>query len=556
MLTYLRDHKRDLALLLLLSLIIIMPGISSLPLFDPDEPVYALTPQEMIVSGDWLSPQIYGQYWYDKPPLFYWLVAACFKIFGHNEFAARFPSALLGILTIFMLYYFVSEKINRRTGLLSAVVLLTSMEFFYLCKAAVIDITLLFCMTGALLCYWAGRYFWLYVFAGLAVVAKGPIGFLLPGAIIFLDILLNNRWRELLKMRLISGLIAFLVVSLPWYMAMWQVHGQAFIDGFLGANNYERFLSSEHPGGEKLWWFIPVLLIGMFPWTGVMLQAVYGTAKEALTKWHNKKPNNYVLFLHLWAWTIFAFFSISQTKLVTYILPMFPAIAIIIAVFLDKNLESLGRKSKIAVSLMSVVFAVLLSVAAVLGQAVLVSPIPAAADPDAAFIVNSVMAEFRNPLVLWRGILTAVVTLCVFGFANYKLWSKNILSGLKWQVGAVVLFTLMLVYVLVPAVYNRFDARELGPIFVNQVYDGKSAVYISKYTHPGFTFYTGINGIETKSQSGIENAIIGASNKLGSKTDRPYFVIFDSEYNKMKPEVKLLVNVEKQFGDKYILRLK
>ncbi|MFA6074200.1 MAG: glycosyltransferase family 39 protein [Negativicutes bacterium] len=549
MITYLREHKRDLALLLLLCLVIIMPGISNLPLFDPDEPVYALTPQEMISSGDWLSPQIYGQYWYDKPPLFYWLVAVCFKLFGHNEFAARFPSAFLGMITVFMVYYFVGVKTNRRIALLSAVVLLTSLEFFYLCKAAVIDITLVFCMTGALLCYWSGRYFWLYVFAGLAVIAKGPIGFLLPGAIIFLDVLFNNRWFELKKMRLFSGIIVFILIASPWYLAMWKVHGQAFIDGFLGANNLQRFLIAEHPGGEKYWWFVPVLLIGMFPWTSVLLQSVYETAKDAINKWRSRKNSNPELFMHFWAWTIFAFFSISQTKLVTYILPMFPAIAIIIALYLDKYIEKLGIKTKIAMTIISVVFALLLAVAAIFGQAILQSGVMARDDVSTQQIISAIIMQIQQPWLIWRALVTALGTLLVFGVANYKTWSKSVISGLKWQVAGLAIFSLLLVYVLAPVAYNMFDCRDFAPQFM-KIYDGKSQVYIVKYRHPGFTFYTGITGVELKSLRQTETSI---QNNAGSKA---YYVVLDSYYNSMSEKTKKLVNIEKIFYEKYVLRVK
>ena len=547
--TYLREHKRDLALLLLLCLIIIMPGISSLPLFDPDEPVYALTPQEMITSGDWLSPQIYGQYWYDKPPLFYWLVAVSFKLFGQNAFAARFPSALLGIITVFMMYYFVGIKTNRRIALISAIVLLTSLEYFYLCKAAVIDITLVFCMTSALLCYWGGRFFWLYVFAALAVVAKGPIGVLLPGAIIFLDILFNNRWRELKNMRLISGTIAFVLIAFPWYLAMWKVHGQAFIDGFLGANNLERFLVAEHPGGEKYWWFVPVLLIGMFPWTSVLLQAVYATAKDAVNKWRSKKPNNPELFMHFWAWAIFIFFSLSQTKLVTYILPMFPAVAVLIAIYLDRYIDKLGLKTKVAMTAISVLFAVLLAVAAIIGQAVIQSGVMAHDDATTQQIIDGITNQLRQPGLIWRSLVTAIGTLLLFGVANYKTWSKSVISGLKWQVTGLAIFSLLLVYVLAPVAYNMFDCRDLAPEFM-KLYDGKSQVYIVKYRHPGFTFYTGITGKELKSLSQAEKSI---QDNAGSHA---YYVVLDSYYNSMSDKTKKLVDVEKVFYEKYVLRVK
>ena len=144
-------EKNSLLLVAGVALFIIMFGIGGVPLLDPDEPVYAETAREMLETGDFLSPRIFGNYWYDKPPMYYWLVAITQFIFGDSEFAARFPAALMACATSVMLYVGTTRIFGERAGFWSAMILTSCIEFFYMGKAAVTDTTLLFFMTGALL---------------------------------------------------------------------------------------------------------------------------------------------------------------------------------------------------------------------------------------------------------------------------------------------------------------------------------------------------------------------------------------------------------------------
>lgn len=182
-------EKNSLLILTCVIIFTLFFGIGGVPLLDPDEPVYAETAREMIQTGDFLSPRIFGDYWYDKPPMYYWLVAAAFKVFGYSEFAARFPAAVMGALTAFMLYFSVTKLFNERAGFWSSMILTSCIQFFYLSKAAVTDTSLLFFMTGALLSFLHKKYWLMYVCMGLATLVKGPIGIVFPGIIIFLYLL-------------------------------------------------------------------------------------------------------------------------------------------------------------------------------------------------------------------------------------------------------------------------------------------------------------------------------------------------------------------------------
>ncbi|MFA7069114.1 MAG: glycosyltransferase family 39 protein, partial [Acidaminococcaceae bacterium] len=275
------NKRFALFFLLIVISINLLWGIGSIPLLDPDEPVYAETAREMIEFNDYLSPRIFNEYWYDKPPMYYWLVAAAFKITGASDFSARLPSALMGIATILMLYLFLKRITNEDAAFWSSMVLGTCIEFFYLGKAAVTDMALLFFLTGALLTFIKQKYWFMYIFMGLATLTKGPIGIVFPGAIIFFYLLVMRQLGELKRMHLGWGLLIYILVAGPWYYLMYHVHGQVFIDTFLGFNNITRFMTPEHPTRVVWYYYIPVLIIGFFPWTGLFLSSLKASYQES-----------------------------------------------------------------------------------------------------------------------------------------------------------------------------------------------------------------------------------------------------------------------------------
>ena len=194
----------------------ILFGIDGVALLDPDEPVYAETAKEMIRFNEYLSPRIYNEYWYDKPPIFYWLLVGSLKLFGgFSELAARLPASLMAFW--------------------SGLVMGTTVMIMYMGKASVTDTTLLFFMTGALLCFMHEKYWLMYLFCGFAVMTKGPIGVVFPGAIVFLYLLVTRDLGRMLRMHVIPGLILVAAVGMPWYVFMYQNHGMDFIYEFFRA---------------------------------------------------------------------------------------------------------------------------------------------------------------------------------------------------------------------------------------------------------------------------------------------------------------------------------
>ncbi len=496
-------NRGFLFLLCIVAVVVIFYNIGTIPLLDPDEPVYAETPKEMIKYNEYLSPRIYGEYWYDKPPMYYWLVAGSYKIFGINEFAARFPSAFLAVLSVLVMYYYGSKLFNKRAAACGALVLVTSLEFFYLGKAAVTDITLNFCLMVSLLAFINRQYYIFYIFAGLATLTKGPVGLLFPGAILFLYFLFSGRWQEMKHMKILSGVLVFSLVALPWYIYMYINHGNAFVETFLGFHNITRFTSPEHP--ETVWWYyyIPVLILGFFPWSAVMVQSVW----KSFTDSRHDYPQ--LLYLNIWAAFIFVFFTISQTKLVSYILPMFPPLALIVGWNIDRLWDYRRSQRIISWPLLYSILTILLGTGMFLGLKYI---------PE---LTNGVIAV----LILFSISLTIVW---------FFIWQRDMAKVFWVKVITGVVFSLILLGIMFPQAAPRFTAKYIAQSFIRQ-YDGKSPIYVTKFLHPGFTFYSELYGTEVDAKENVAK-LIKAVNKPGPS----YFILMKKDFEALADQTKQL----------------
>lgn len=462
-----RIEKGSLLVLAIIVAFNIFFGLGSIPLLDPDEPVYTETAREMIQFNDYLSPRIYNEYWFDKPPMYYWLVAGAMHVFGDGEFAARFPAAMMAFLTVMMLYCSVTKLFSERAGFWSALVLATSCQFFYLGKAAVTDTTLLFFLTGALLAYIHKKYWLMYICMALATVTKGPIGLVLPGAIIFLHIACTGQWRRILEMHCLRGMVLYLLVAGPWYYLMYQVHGMEFIDTFLGFHNITRFTTPEHPTRVLWWYYFPVIVLGLFPWTGLLLQSIKSAFAECRSEEMQK-----MIFVQIWWLFVFIFFSISKTKLVSYILPMFPALAIMIGWNIARmQKENYGVRWSWVLGT-GIMFLVLTAGWVIGGQQL----------PEVAFggIVLGVVTFILGVSIIWA--------LVVYRDINFAAW-LHVITGVLTM---VIAFSFLL-----PMVANRFSVKEIVKVYQSKC-DQQKPVYVDKFLHPGFMYYSGVPGTEVK----------------------------------------------------------
>lgn len=306
-----------LLLIFLSSLLFFLWGTAQMPVTDPVESNYALTAKEMVLSGDWISPQIYGRYWYDKPALVYWMLSASYSLFGFTDFASRLPAALCGAFSIvLMVYYMRRITASREAALWAGVFLATSLEFWIISHAIITD-SMLFLFTlpalfSAYIGITEGRPWHMviaYGAAGIACLAKGPVGLVLPGIILFLWCCTLRSRKAFFYLFHPVGILAFCITALPWYVTMYSIHGVDFINGFLGLHNVTRALSSEHPGDNHFYYYLLVMPLSLLPWTGL---SFYGMVKQ----W--KEKNDLYKLLFAWFWITMLFYTAVATKYITY----------------------------------------------------------------------------------------------------------------------------------------------------------------------------------------------------------------------------------------------
>jgi 4-amino-4-deoxy-L-arabinose transferase-like glycosyltransferase len=292
-------------------------GSQLLPVTDPVESNYALTAKEMVLSGDWLSPQIYGHYWYDKPIMVYWMLAASYSLMGFTELASRFPSVLTGALSAVVLYLYMQRITkNYKIAVGSAVFLATSLEFWVISHAIITDQILFLFTIPTMLSAYLGliennkkHMVIAYGASALACLTKGPVGLVLPGLLLLLWCLTMRSWEMVKRCFPWQGILCFIVIAVPWYAAMVYVHGSDFLLNFFGIHNIVRATSSEHPRDNVWYYYLALFPLAILPWTGLSIRAMF-------VGWKAKMP--FYRFLMTWCWGTILFYTIMATKYVTY----------------------------------------------------------------------------------------------------------------------------------------------------------------------------------------------------------------------------------------------
>lgn len=512
-------EKNSLLIIAGLTLFTIMFGLGGVPLLDPDEPVYAETAREMLQTGDFLSPRIFGAYWYDKPPMYYWLVALSQALFGFNEFAARFPAALMACLTSVMVYVSTTKLFNERAGFWSAAILTSCVQFFYLGKAAVTDTTLLFFMTGAVLSFAHKRYWLMYVCMALATVTKGPIGIVFPGAIIFIYLVVVGQLREILRMHVIRGLLLYFLIASPWYYAMYTVHGMEFINTFLGFHNLTRFTTPEHANRVTFWYYFPVVILGMFPWTGLLLQSIKASISDSRID-----DMRQLLLFHVWWGFVFIFFTVCQTKLVSYILPMFPALAVVVGWNISRMLAKMRHNTTFySWMLGSGLMFLLLGVGWIVGGQYL---------PEASFSL----------------IMLGAITLFLGAAALFTLWYYRDIELAAWLHVLIGVLTMCVAFAFVlPVIADRFSVKTMSGVYQEEC-EQDVPVYVDKFLRPGFMYYAGKPGVEMVPKT-------GALAEALRDGQRKYILVRGLEYRRVLKTKQIPTNVQtiKVTSDIYLL---
>ncbi|HMK49797.1 MAG TPA: glycosyltransferase family 39 protein [Thermodesulfovibrionales bacterium] len=320
--------------------------LGAVTLFDVDEAVFAQATKEMVESGDWITPTYNGVNRYDKPIFFYWLMAGSYKAFGINEFAARFPSALSGILLAMSLFLFAAQFGNAREAFYAAVSFLVSVYFFMYSHAAVTDMALSLFITLSLFSFFLSLkknhlfIYGFYAFSALAFLTKGLIGIVFPFGIAIIYLFASEQFRGIRKVFDLKAVFVFLVVALPWYTAEYMANGNEFIQQLFIKHHFARYAGviSGHKG--PIYYYVPVMIAGLFPWIAFLPAGITAVISRIRSRRDIRAGHDDPgLFLLTWFCFIFAFFSFSTTKLPNYILPAIPAVSILISKGMFRNTE-------------------------------------------------------------------------------------------------------------------------------------------------------------------------------------------------------------------------
>ena len=318
--------------------------LGNLAFIGADEPRYARIAEEMNLRSDYLTPTLNSRPWLEKPPLLYWLAAASFQCFGVSEWAARLPVALLAVLTTLLVGLLALHLAGWWAALFTVLILPTSGLFFIYGRAASMDMPLTAMLTAAAISgFWATRSkaAWWGLSGGaalaLAALAKGPVAIVLFGGVFLFYFCFRQKYLWSWQQTLL-GLLAFFSVAVPWFWQVWLENGSNFVATFWINHHLARFLTDIHHHRQPFWYYLVILIFGFFPW-------VFFLGSSLLRMWRSglgwlKEESEPELFLWLWVAVPLLFFSLSESKLAGYILPVIPALALIVGLEWNRYLES------------------------------------------------------------------------------------------------------------------------------------------------------------------------------------------------------------------------
>ena len=499
--------------------VLLLAGLNSIGLVGPDEPRYADVARGMYTSGDYITPRLFGEPWFEKPPLYYWLAAASFHL-GISEFSARFPSALCALMFLGLWYWFVQRNYGERAAQWSCLILATSLGWIGFARAAAMDMLFSTTLSAALaffLTWWFGepatksswsanhpdadeprRPAWalyaFYVALALATLAKGPLAVALAGLVVVACLVHRRDWKSIPRMLLTPAVAVYATIALPWYVLCYARNGWPFIEEFFIRHNLQRFTSGEvigHP--QPTWFYIPVLPAAIFPWSPLLLIALAAFAAGGWRKAFASPKTSALLY---WVALPFIFFSISANKLPGYLLPLLPPLSLLLALTIAENGE--GGESRPLLGLTSVWKKIAISGAA---AALLIVPLFSWILPESLTTGLSRALQQMNSAGLLRSISSSGVPLLIWGIAIALILAATFLSvrGLLLEaagtigLGVCVCLGGLLIYMSptingiasVRNVAERAGALGMDPASMGTLYVHRAQVY-------GLGFYLGI----------------------------------------------------------------
>lgn len=329
-------------LFVIIVLLYILP-LGSYSLLDPDEARYAELAREMMESGDYVTPRLNGVKYFEKPALLYWANAMSFKMFGLNEFAARFATCLCALLGIAVTGAFGAAVYGAGAGAAAAAVTATSLLYFAIGTLNTTDMMLSFFITAALASFYIGLthrdrrwYMLMYASMALGLLTKGLVGVVLPCAVIFWYMIFSRRWYIIIDALYLPGLLLFALISTPWFYMVCQANPDFFRFFFI-QEHFLRYTTRMHDRYEPFWFFLPLIPAALVPWTG-FLPSLF-SRDSVLRSPENRASADANKFITTWFAVILLFYSFSSSKLIPYIVPCVVPLALFIGAELERMIS-------------------------------------------------------------------------------------------------------------------------------------------------------------------------------------------------------------------------
>ncbi|MDZ7952044.1 glycosyltransferase family 39 protein [Nostoc sp. DedQUE09] len=524
-------------------------NLGNIGLIDETEPLFAEASRQMFVTGDWITPFFNGDTRFDKPALIYWCQAIAYHLIGVNEWAVRLPSAIaafglvcLGFYTIqwYLLKQEELEQVSRptrryKTSFIAAALMALNPETIIWARTGVSDMLLTGCIASALFCFFLGYagkegsrrageqesrgaelitnvqspmshalfpnkwYLAFYVLIAGAILTKGPVGIVLPGLIVAAFLFYVGKVREVLReMHLLVGILIILALSVPWYaLVIWR-NGWNYINSFFGYHNLERFTEVVNGHSAPWYFYFLIVLLGFAPYSVYLPASIIRLKFWQRSHWRSlERFQQFGLFAWFWFAIIFGFFSIAVTKLPSYVLPLMPAAAILVALlwsdlFLDTETRqtipvsptptppifaSLLRISGwVNVVFLSVLATALLNITHILGT-----------DP-AISNFHELIEQSGLPVI--AGIIWLVSAVLVAGLLLSRRW--NYIMSIN-----LIGFVAFVIFVLTPASFfidreRQLPLRELSAVILEAKQPNEELIMLG-FKKPSVVFYSHIH---------------------------------------------------------------
>lgn len=513
----LSKHSIPIIVLIFLSSALFMYGLGAASLFETDEYIYTQISKEIIKTGDPITLHFMGKHWFIHPPLYMWLTALSGLLFGFSEAIARIWCAIFGVLGVVVTYLLGKELFSRRVGFLAGIILATTFQYIIQSRIAIFDVPLVTLMLLAIYFFHLARVreegkYYLLFFASMAfaVLMKGPVGVVLPLLVIILYLVFSGEFRLLLQINWIKGIILFLFIAAPWYIAEWAIHGEEFINTMFGFYTLGRYLTPIETHAGPWYYYFAVIPLGFLPWTAFLPGAVAHLFKD--------RKERGSLFIILWLVITFVFFSAARTKLPGYIMSLYPFLALGLASFFDGYMSN--PRERFNLRWMFISFSLLLLISLLL----IILPFTLSSAP--------IVSGYEK---LLTGFLPLVLTVGMGGLiasALYLFMERRIGGPIFILVVSMGILLFFFVHSATPAIEEYKPMKPLSLKAASLIKPGEVVIGYNILYRTGFTFYL---GREIKWINNPRTLV-----KYLRSKKRVYCFIHEEEYENLKGAIRLI----------------